>query len=74
MTRRGVIAEDHFADLVLFDPETVLDLASYDEPKLEPQGIDTVIVNGAVAYEKGEHRYANTGKMLRFRRSAYGED
>ena len=74
MGRRGVIAEDHFADLVLFDPETVLDLASYDEPKLEPQGIDTVIVNGAVAYEKGEHRYANTGKMLRFRRPAYGEN
>ena len=73
MTKRGQIAEDHYADIVLFDPETVLDLASYDEPKLEPQGIDTVIVNGAVAYEKGEHRYANTGKMLRFRRPAFGE-
>ena len=68
------MAPDYFADLVLFDPESVLDLASYDEPKLEPRGIDTVIVNGSIAYEKGEHHYANTGKMLRFRRPAFGDN
>ena len=73
MDGRGVVAPGNFADLVLFDPDTVMDLASYDEPKLEPEGIDTVIVNGAIAYSEGEHRYANTGKMLRYKRSAFGE-
>jgi len=80
LTERGQIREGYWADLVLFDPETVIDGATYDEPQTEPQGIRMVVVNGAVAYEHpdsgtaGTHTAAGTGKMLRYRRSAFSED
>ncbi|MEZ5410711.1 MAG: D-aminoacylase [Acidimicrobiales bacterium] len=50
---RGRVVEGHHADLVLFDPATVADTATYDEPKQAPAGIDVVLVNGAVAYRPG---------------------
>jgi adenine deaminase len=43
---RGTISEGKAADLVLFDPQTVADRASFDEPHQYPVGIETVIVNG----------------------------
>ncbi|MDG2278827.1 MAG: D-aminoacylase [Pseudomonadales bacterium] len=70
---RGVIRTGGFADLVLFNADTIIDLANYDDPKREPEGINCVVVNGQIAYEDGEHRYPGTGKMLRFRRNAYGD-
>ncbi len=63
---RGRVAEGRFADLVLFDPDTVVDTATYDEPKQEPIGIDAVVVNGAVAYRSGTHTGAAAGRMLRY--------
>ncbi|MGH2608044.1 MAG: N-acyl-D-amino-acid deacylase family protein [Tepidiformaceae bacterium] len=63
---RGRIAEGSWADLVLFDPTTVRDLATYKEPKQEPEGIRMVVVNGEVAYEDGRHSGAGTGRMLRY--------
>ncbi len=73
LVNRGRIEPGYWADLVLFDPDTVLDTASYDDPKREPTGIRLVTVNGAVAYEDGVHTGAGSGKMLRYRRPAYGE-
>ena len=73
LTDRGAITPGAFADLVLFDPATIIDRASYDEPKEEPDGVHCVIVNGAVAYQDREHRYAGSGKMLRYKRSALGD-
>ncbi|MEZ5558154.1 MAG: D-aminoacylase [Pseudomonadales bacterium] len=79
ITERGQVREGFWADLVLFDPATVIDRASYDEPKLEPDGIRLVVVNGAVAYDRldasrhGVHTGAGTGRMLRYRRSAFGD-
>ncbi len=70
---RGEIRPGAFADLVLFDADTVIDRATYDEPKREPAGIELVVVNGAVALEAGRHTGAGSGRMLRYRRSAYGE-
>ncbi len=75
---RGRIREGQRADLVLFDPGTVLDGATYDEPKTEPHGIRAVLVNGAVAYQRwdpeqpGIHTGAGTGQMLRYRREPFG--
>lgn len=74
MTDRGRIREGYWADLVLFDPATVIDNATYDEPKQEPRGIQLVVVNGEIAYEAGKHTGAGSGKMLRYRRAAWGAE
>ena len=73
LTDRGQIKEGYWADLVLFDPLTIRDTATYDDPKQEPAGIDLVVVNGQVACQRGNHTGIGSGKMLRFRRSAFGE-
>ena len=67
MADRGVLREGHAADLVLFDAEKIIDRARYDYPHQYPVGIDTVIVNGAVVIEKGEHSGALPGRLLRRR-------
>jgi N-acyl-D-amino-acid deacylase len=66
---RGRVVPGAFADLVLFDPDTVADTATYDEPKREPDGIRLVVVNGAVAYDHGRHTGVGAGRMLRYRRA-----
>jgi len=65
---RSVPAPGAFADLVLFDPDTVRDTATYDEPQQEPEGIALVVVNGAIACEDGHHTDAGSGRLLWFRR------
>ncbi|MFT7651769.1 MAG: N-acyl-D-amino-acid deacylase [Candidatus Azotimanducaceae bacterium] len=69
MLERGVLQPGNWADLVMFDPATVRDLATYDDPKTEPVGIQYVIVNGQVALANGVHKGIGSGKMLRFKRS-----
>jgi len=68
---RGQIREGHFADLVLFDPNEIRDEATYDEPQKLASGIHTVVVNGSIAFQLGEHRHAGSGQMLRYRRDAF---
>ncbi|MFI4934739.1 MAG: amidohydrolase family protein [Caulobacterales bacterium] len=68
---RGAIKPGYWADLVLFDAASVIDVATYDDPKREPAGIEAVVVNGKVAYRHGTHTAAGSGKMLRYRREAY---
>lgn len=73
MVDRGRIREGFWADLVLFNPETVRDTATYDDPKREPEGIELVVVNGQVAFDAGTHTRVGSGRMLRYRRSAFGD-
>jgi N-acyl-D-amino-acid deacylase len=61
---RGLVKEGYFADLVVFDPATVLDNATFEEPKKYPTGIVAVVVNGAVTVEKGQHTGARAGRAL----------
>ena len=63
---RGRVVEGNFADLVLFDPDTVVDNATYDEPQLEPTGIDLVVVNGRTGYDGGTHTGAGSGRFLTY--------
>lgn len=63
--RRGVLAEGNYADLCVFDPQTVRDTATYEDPKQAAAGIDCVIVNGAIAYEHGVYQGSRTGSVLR---------
>jgi N-acyl-D-aspartate/D-glutamate deacylase len=62
---RGTIAQDKWADLVIFDPATVADRATFENPFQYPAGIDTVIVNGRVVLDEGKHTGARPGKVLR---------
>jgi N-acyl-D-amino-acid deacylase len=61
---RGSIKKGNFADLVIFDPETISDKATYTEPKQYPKGIDYVIVNGRIVIDHGEHTGELPGKVL----------
>jgi len=73
MTGRGQVKEGYWADLVMFDPDTVQDNATYDRPKIQPSGISFVIVNGKVGMLQGAQTGIRSGKMLRYQRSAFRE-
>ena len=62
---RGAIREGLFADVVIFDYETIKDGATYAEPTAYPTGIDYVLVNGEVVVEHGRHTGAKPGAVLR---------
>ena len=61
---RGVIREGAFADLVLLDPATVRDEATFADPWLPPRGIDVVMVNGEVVVEQGSFTGRRAGRVL----------
>jgi N-acyl-D-aspartate/D-glutamate deacylase len=65
LTDRGVIRAGAIADLVLFDPATVADVGTYQDPARPPTGIAAVIVNGEVVVRDGEHTGARPGRTLR---------
>src|SRR4029077_18595450 len=48
IAQRGIIRENYFADLVVFDPRTIADRATFEQPNQYPAGIDYVLVNGVV--------------------------
>jgi len=63
---RGRLAVGQFADLLLFDPQTIVDRATYGDPKQYPAGIDLVLVNGQIAAEGGRTTDVRAGRLLRF--------
>ncbi|MGD9345362.1 MAG: D-aminoacylase [Candidatus Aminicenantes bacterium] len=64
---RGALRRDYFADIVLFDEKRVIDKATYRNPHQYPEGIETVIVNGQVVIDNGEHSGVLPGKILKKR-------
>ena len=62
---RGVIKEGMWADLVLFDFDTIIDTPSYTNPKQPCEGIKRVYVNGVLTAKDGVHTGAKAGKVLR---------
>ncbi len=68
---RGLLRVGFRADIVVFDPETVADRATMDEPYRYPEGIRSVIVNGEVAAEDGETRGVRSGQVIRHRRRSW---
>jgi N-acyl-D-amino-acid deacylase len=65
LTDRGVIKAGLWADLVVFDPETVRDLATFEQPNQLAQGMDYVLVNGVPVIAQGKLTGALPGKVLR---------
>jgi N-acyl-D-amino-acid deacylase len=62
---RGLLRPGMKADMVVFDPESVRDTATFDDPRQHPEGIPHVVVNGSVVKEAGLHTGARPGRILR---------
>lgn len=69
---RGVIAPGNWADLVLFDPETVADTATFAEPKRPARGIDWVMVNGLKVWQDGKPTGERPGRAIRLSETGRG--
>lgn len=65
---RGEVRVGHWADLVVFDMETIADRATFFEPHQHAEGIDDVFVNGEAVVEGGEILYGLPGKVITSRR------
>src|SRR5579863_371925 len=65
LTDRGVLKQGMWADVVIFDPATVRDLATFAEPNQLSQGMDYVLVNGVAVIDQGKMTGARPGKVLR---------
>jgi N-acyl-D-amino-acid deacylase len=65
LRERGLLRDGYVADVVVFDPDRVRALATYDAPRQFPEGIEYVLVNGVVVVDDGEHTGALPGQALR---------
>ena len=62
---RGQLQVGYFADITIFDPATIIDRATYTESTKLSEGIDTVLVNGQIEFERGSLTGVNAGRGLR---------
>ena len=65
LAERGLVRQGYWADLVLFDPDTVRDAATFTDPQQPAVGITAVWVNGQLAYRDGAVQPAHAGRFLR---------
>ena len=65
LAQRGQISEGYYADLVLFDPETISDSATFSDPTLPARGIHSVWVNGTLSYTSQGLTGNRAGRFLR---------
>lgn len=65
LSDRGILREGLAADIVVFDPDRIIDRATFDKPHQFPEGISQVIVNGVTVVKDGEHTGAKPGRALR---------
>jgi N-acyl-D-amino-acid deacylase len=70
---RGLLRPGYAADLLVFDPASVTDRATYEEPHQLAEGFDLVIVNGRVVREGGRSNGTRNGRMLRRPRASFRE-
>jgi N-acyl-D-amino-acid deacylase len=67
LRRKGLLAAGFDADIVVFDPATVLDTNSYEDPIRHPAGIEHVVVGGTLVVKNGVHTGATPGRTIRGR-------
>ncbi len=65
ITDRGYVKQGFKADIVVFDPVTIKDNATFESPRVYPSGIDHVLVNGVPVVAEGKHTEAKPGIVLR---------
>jgi N-acyl-D-amino-acid deacylase len=65
LDRRGALKPGHFADIVVFDPATVQDHATFEQPQQYATSVRDVFVNGTQVLSKGEHTGAKPGQVVR---------
>ncbi|HEV3443523.1 MAG TPA: amidohydrolase family protein, partial [Gemmataceae bacterium] len=64
LEHRGWLRQGYFADVVVFDPRTVADKATYTQPHQYSVGVQHVFVNGVQVIKNGEHTGAKPGRAL----------
>ena len=64
LTDRGVLKQGMWADVVIFDPATIRDLATFEQPNQLSQGMEYVLVNGVPVIAQGRMTGALPGKVL----------
>jgi N-acyl-D-amino-acid deacylase len=62
---RGALRPNYFADLAIFDPKTIRDNATFDNPKAYATGMRHVFVNGVQVLKDGEHTGATPGRFVK---------
>jgi len=65
LTNRGRIAPGAYADVCVFDPDRVIDRATFEQPATPAAGIAHVLVNGTLVWQDGAHTGARPGRALR---------
>ncbi|HVS80978.1 MAG TPA: amidohydrolase family protein [Pyrinomonadaceae bacterium] len=65
LKNRGLLREGYFADITIFDPKTVIDRATFEDPNQYPVGINFVIVNGQIEVDNGQRTPAEAGRVLK---------
>jgi dihydroorotase/N-acyl-D-amino-acid deacylase len=65
LTDRGVLKAGMWADVVVFDLDTIRDLATFENPNQLSQGMEYVLVNGVAVIDQGKQTGALPGKVLR---------
>lgn len=65
LKKRGLLKKGNFADITAFNPKTVIDRATFENPFQYPKGIEYVIVNGKIAIDKGKYTGKMAGRVLR---------
>lgn len=65
LDRRGRLAEGYFADIAIFDPDTIIDHATFDDPHQLATGMIHVWVNGQIVLENGVHTGATPGRFVK---------
>src|SRR6266851_789468 len=65
LAERGFVRAGYFADLVIFDPASIADIGTYENPRQYPSGLSHVFVNGTAIVADGKHTGARPGRALR---------
>jgi N-acyl-D-amino-acid deacylase len=62
---RGILRDNYRADLVIFDPQTIIDKSTFTNPHQYPAGIEYVIINGRLAVDGGVFMDIRSGQVLK---------